>query len=169
MASFIGHGLVAFTISKMAKAKVSKRLLTFAIISSIIPDLDVIGYYIGIPHESMLGHRGITHSILFALMWSFLLSKSIFKHSFSLAFPVLLTCTISHSIIDALTTGGRGIGFFIPITSERFFFPTRFIQVSPLQINDIFGPWGIAVLKSEMLYLGLPCFILFIFIHIIKK
>jgi len=169
MASFIGHGLVAFTISKMAKAKVSKRLLTFAIISSIIPDLDVIGYYIGIPYESMLGHRGITHSILFALMWSFLLSKSIFKHSFSLAFPVLLTCTISHSIIDALTTGGRGIGFFIPIISERFFFPTRFIQVSPLQINDIFGPWGIAVLKSEMLYLGLPCFILFIFIHIIKK
>jgi len=160
MASFIGHGVVAYTITKFAKDKVSQKLLLVAVFSSMIPDLDVIGFYIGIPYESMLGHRGFTHSILFALFWSFLLAKTIFRHSFSFAFPVLLTCTISHGIIDAFTTGGRGIGFFIPLSSERFFFPSRFIQVSPLHISDFLGEWGLAVIRSELLYIGLPCAIL---------
>jgi len=162
MASFIGHGVVAYTISKMAKEKTSKKLLFVAILSAMLPDIDVIGFYIGIPYESMFGHRGITHSILFAFLWSLLLSKTIFRHSFSLAFPVIITCTLSHGIIDALTTGGRGIGFFIPVSSERFFFPARFIQVSPLHISDFFGEWGIAVVRSELLYLGIPCAILLI-------
>lgn len=169
MASFIGHGLVAYTISKLAKGKVSKKLLTVAIVSSILPDADVIGFYIGIPYESMLGHRGFTHSILFALVWAYLLSKTIFKHSFSLAFPVLLTCTLSHGIIDALTTGGRGIGFFIPITGERFFFPSRFIQVSPLHLSDFLGEWGLAVIQSEALFLGLPCLILLVIRWMVLK
>lgn len=162
MASFIGHGVVAYTISRMAKDKVSKKLLFVAILSGMLPDLDVLGFYIGIPYESMLGHRGFSHSILFALLWSTLLSKTIFRHSFSLAFPVIITCTLSHGIIDALTTGGRGVGFLIPLSSERFFFPTRFIQVSPLHISDFFGEWGMAVVRSELLYLGLPCAILLI-------
>ena len=169
MASFVGHGVVAYTITKMAKAKVSKSLLITAIISSMLPDADVIGFYIGIPYESMIGHRGFTHSILFALVWSFALSKTIYRHSFSLAFPVLLTCTLSHGIIDAFTTGGRGVGFFIPFSGDRFFFPTRFIQVSPIHISDFFGEWGMAVIRSELLFIGLPCLILLIFIYLIKK
>ena len=169
MASSIGHGVVAYTISKMARDKASTKLVVVAIISSMLPDLDVLGFYTGVPYESMLGHRGFTHSILFAMLWAFLLSKTIFRYSFSLAFPVLLTCTLSHGIIDALTTGGRGVGFFIPITGERFFFPSRFIQVSPIHISDFFGEWGIAVIRSEALYLGLPCVILLVIRWMVSK
>lgn len=169
MASFIGHGVVAYTISKMARDKASSKLIAVAIISAMLPDLDVIGFYLGIPYESMMGHRGFTHSILFALAWALLLSKTIFRHSFSLAFPVLLTCTLSHGIIDALTTGGRGVGFFIPVTGERYFFPSRFIQVSPLHISDFFGEWGMAVIRSEALFLGLPCVILLVIRWVVSK
>lgn len=160
MATSFGHALVAYTTCKFAREKASKRLLFFAIISSIIPDLDVLGFYAGIEYESMLGHRGISHSILFALLWSVALSKWQFRHSFNLAFPVLFFSTLSHGIIDALTTGGRGIGFFIPFSGERYFFPSRFIQVSPLHIDDFFGEWGRAVLMSELIYIGLPCMFL---------
>ena len=130
MASFIGHGIVAYTITKLAKNKVSKKLLVVALISSILPDLDVLGFYTGVPYESMLGHREFTHSILFAIIWTYLKSKTICRYSFSLALSVLLTCRLSHEIIDALTTGGRSIEFFIPNTGEIFFFPSRFIKVS---------------------------------------
>lgn len=160
MATFIGHGILSYTICKIAKTKVSNKLMLVAIISSILPDLDVIGFYLGIPYDSMLGHRGFSHSILFALIWSYLLAKTTFRHSYTLAFPILLTCTMSHGIIDALTTGGRGIGFFIPFTGERYFFPTQMIQVSPLHIEDFWGTWGLSVVRSEAIFIGFPCLLL---------
>ncbi|MBT8218344.1 MAG: metal-dependent hydrolase [Bacteroidia bacterium] len=160
MATSFGHAVVAYTTCKFAKDKVTKKLLILSMISSALPDIDVLGFYAGIPYESMLGHRGFTHSILFAFLWSWSLSKWQFKHAINLAFPVLLFSTLSHGIIDALTTGGRGVGFFIPFSSERFFFPTRFIQVSPLHFEDFFGEWGKAVVFSEFLYIVLPCLIL---------
>ena len=35
---------------------------------TILPDLDVIGFYYGIPYGHVLGHRGLTHSLPFALV-----------------------------------------------------------------------------------------------------
>lgn len=160
MATSFGHAIVAYTTCKFAKDKVSKKLLITAIISSALPDLDVLGFYTGIPYESMFGHRGFTHSIFFAFIWSLVLARWLFRHSFTLAFPVLLFSTLSHGVIDALTTGGRGVGFFIPFSDERFFFPARFIQVSPLHLSDFFGEWGRAVLVSEFIYIAIPCLLL---------
>ena len=32
----------------------------------MLPDADVFGLLVGIPYDSMFGHRGLTHSLLFA-------------------------------------------------------------------------------------------------------
>ncbi|HEU4994167.1 MAG TPA: metal-dependent hydrolase [Gemmatimonadaceae bacterium] len=33
-----------------------------------LPDLDAIGFWMGIPYDHMLGHRGLTHSLTFAAL-----------------------------------------------------------------------------------------------------
>ena len=33
----------------------------------MLPDLDVIGFFFGVRYDDMLGHRGITHSLAFAM------------------------------------------------------------------------------------------------------
>ena len=43
---------------------------------------------------------------------------------------LLFVAMASHGVLDALTDGGRGVGFLIPFSSERFFFPWRPIPVS---------------------------------------
>ncbi|BAO74943.1 hypothetical protein WPG_0713 [Winogradskyella sp. PG-2] len=68
MASLFGHGLVAFTTSKLIDSKSSKLLLFLAICSSILPDLDVLTFNFGISYSHPFGHRGFTHSLLFALL-----------------------------------------------------------------------------------------------------
>jgi inner membrane protein len=60
-------------------------------------------------------------------------------------------------VLDALTNGGLGIAFLSPLDSARYFAPWTPIEVSPIGIENFFSRWGLAVLRSEALYVGLPC------------
>ncbi len=169
MASIFGHGIVAYTISKLIDKKELTILLFLAILSSILPDLDIIAFKFGIPYAHPLGHRGFTHSILFALVWAILLGL-LFGKTRKLIFTVVIfLSTVSHGLLDALTTGGKGIGFFIPFDNSRYFFPNRVIQVSPLGIDKFFSEWGIRVILSELKYIAVPCCIILITLFIVKK
>ena len=46
---------------------VPARLLLFGVFCAVLPDLDVIGFKLGIRYADLLGHRGFSHSLLFAL------------------------------------------------------------------------------------------------------
>jgi inner membrane protein len=169
MASIFGHGLVAYTTAKIIDYKVDKWLLFLAMGSAILPDLDVITFKFGIDYMHPLGHRGLTHSILFALLWSAILSFLFGKNRRSMYFIVLFLSTVSHGVLDAMTTGGRGVGFFIPFDNGRHFFPWRMIQVSPLGMQEFFSEWGIRVIFSELKYIAIPCLIILITLYFIKK
>jgi len=169
MASIFGHSVVAYTITKIIDSKTNKVLLFLAIVSAIIPDLDVITFKFGIDYMHPLGHRGFTHSVFFAIIWSVLLSLLFGRNRKYIYFFVLFISTLSHGVIDAMTTGGRGIGFFIPFENYRYFFPWRMIQVSPLGIQEFFSEWGVRVILSELKYIAIPCFIILITLHFIKK
>ena len=169
MASIFGHGLVAYTTAKIIDSKTNKSLLLLAIGSAILPDIDVITFKFGIDYMHPFGHRGFTHSILFAILWSTMLSLSFGKNRKLIYFLVLFLSTLSHGILDAMTTGGRGIGFFIPFENSRYFFPWRMIQVSPLGIQEFFSEWGIRVILSELKYIAIPCFILVVVIKFCKR
>ena len=169
MASLFGHGILAFTISKVIDKQDLKILMWLAIGSSIIPDADVIAFKFGIPYEHMLGHRGFTHSIVFALLWSMLLAFIFSKTRRLVFFTVLFFTTSSHGILDAMTSGGEGVGFFIPFNSERYFFPFRGIQVSPIGIEKFFSEWGIKVILSELKYIFMPCVLVLVAVFLIKK
>ena len=169
MASVFGHAIVGYTITKAASIKNYKWLLLLAILSSVLPDLDVLTFNFGIPYSHPFGHRGFTHSIVFAIIWAVLLMFLFGKQNRVLWFVVIFFSTVFHGILDAMTTGGKGIGFFIPFNNERFFFPFRPIQVSPLGIEKFFSEWGIQVILSEVKYILIPCIIVLLILKLIKK
>ena len=169
MASLFGHGILAFTISKVIDKQDLKILMVLAIVSSIIPDADVLAFSFGIPYEHMFGHRGFTHSIVFALLWSTLLTFIFSKTKRLVFFSVLFLATVSHGILDAMTSGGKGVGFLIPFSDERYFFHFSGIKVSPIGIEKFFSEWGKRVLISEFKYIVIPCFLVLFLVFLRNK
>ena len=169
MASIFGHGILAFTISKVIDKQDLKLLMLLAIVSSILPDADVLAFSFGIPYEHMLGHRGFTHSIVFAILWALLLTFVFSKSKRIIFFVVLFLSTVSHGILDAMTSGGEGVGFLIPFNSERYFFPFRGIKVSPIGIEKFLSEWGVQVVLSELKYIMIPCLLVLTALYLIRK
>ena len=161
MASIFGHSIVGFTLAKILDSRNAKLLLIAAIVSTILPDLDVIGFKFGVSYEHPMGHRGFSHSILFSILWAFILMFLFGKRNKLIWFLVIFLSALSHGILDAMTSGGRGVGFFIPFNNDRFFFPFREIKVSPIGIEKFFSEWGFQVILSELKYVFIPCFIIF--------
>ncbi len=62
----------------------------------------------------------------------------------------------SHGFLDTFTNGGLGVGFFIPFWNERFFFPWRPINVSPIGLRAFLRPSGAEALYSEIVWIWLP-------------
>lgn len=160
MASVFGHGIVGYTIQKLLDSKNLKWLLFFAILSTTLPDADVLAFKLGISYTHPLGHRGFTHSILFAVFWALLLMLMCGRRHKLIWFLVIFLSTLSHGILDAMTSGGKGVGFFIPFNNERFFFPFREIKVSPIGVERFFSEWGLQVIFSELKFIFIPCFLI---------
>ncbi len=162
MASIFGHTLVAIGIAKTFPSKLtSTKFWILGIICSILPDADVIGFLYDVPYGSFWGHRGFTHSFAFALALAFLITllfhRSELKSTRLLLFVAYyFLCTSSHALLDAMTTGGLGVAFFSPLDNSRYFFPWRPIKVSPLGASKFFSTWGLQVLKSELIWIGIP-------------
>ena len=176
MASVFSHALVAYTIKKVANVSLHPvKLSLLAIFCAVIPDADVIMFQFGYSYAHPLGHRGFTHSILFAFLLAFVIRcvfyrkvKFFSKLGITLCI-IFFLATISHGLLDALTNGGKGVGFFIPFDDTRYFFPWRPILVSPLGAARFFSEWGLRVLQSEALYIGIPCGIVLVLNVFLKK
>jgi inner membrane protein len=83
----------------------------------------------GIRYGDMLGHRGFSHSLLFALLLGmlavFLFFRDVPKFSkkwWALA-AYFFVVTTSHGLLDAMTTGGLGIGFLFLSMTRGIFSP----------------------------------------------
>ena len=160
MASAFSHIAIPIALNMALGRKIiSWRLLFLAMFLSVAPDLDSIAFKFGIPYESPWGHRGFTHSILFAILVATVLIRfaKFFRCNRTTVFFVSFISMLSHGILDACTNGGLGVAFFWPITSERYFFPWRAILVSPLSISRFFTERGLAVILSEIIYVWAPC------------
>ena len=175
MASAFGHALAAFTLGKtFSKKNINPKTIGLGIFCSIFPDADVIGFKFGIAYESFWGHRGFSHSLLFAGLLSVFLVLIFYrkwKKSWSkvLVFLYLFICTASHGLLDALTSGGRGVAFFSPWDNTRYFLPYRPIQVSPLGVENFFSEWGWRVIQSELVWIGIPCLVIWLVVKAFKK
>lgn len=119
----------------------------------------MIGFKLGIAYADSMGHRGITHSLLFALILGvlgFLLAKRLNVRPWVAGLFVFISC-VSHGLLDTCTNGGLGVAFLWPFSHERYFLPWHFIRVAPLSLDKLFSSWGQHMLYSELHYVWLPC------------
>ncbi|MEM9024301.1 MAG: metal-dependent hydrolase [Bacteroidota bacterium] len=178
MASAFGHALAAFALGKAFTARQVWYFWVLGLVCAVLPDADVIAFKFGIPYESMWGHRGFTHSFAFAAMLAVVVVLLFFRHEkpFRMRWwglwAYFFLATSSHAILDAMTTGGLGVAFFSPWDNSRYFFPWRPIQVSPIGVGNFFSEWGLRVIKSEAIWIGIPCLafmVLGIAVRLVRK
>ena len=175
MASIFGHALTAIAIgNSFSKTFFNWKFWLLGMGCAMLPDADIIGFSFGIKYGSFWGDRGVSHSLLFALLIGVLIAYIFYKKQFATRKGLLLMlffflCTASHGIFDAMTTGGRGVAFFSPFNDTRFFFSWRPITVSPIGIERFFSERGLRVIKSEFVWIAMPSFIYMIAAFIIRK
>lgn len=159
MPTIFTHPVVPLAIgAALGRRIIPPRLLACGAIAAILPDLDVIAFRLGIPYAAEFGHRGFSHSLLFAFSVA-LLGACCFRWlraSFLRSFLFLLSAISSHGLLDTLTNGGLGIALLWPWSEHRHFAPLQPIEVAPLGVSRFFSERGVSVLKSEFLWVWLP-------------
>lgn len=176
MPTIITHAITAIPFSlAFSKKESSRRLIILSILFSVLPDLDGIGYFLGIPYDSLFGHRGFSHSFCFVailgLLFVYIYSSKINFKSKKFFFLFLYFFIIGsiHILLDAMTNGGLGVALLSPFSNDRFFFPWRPIQVSAISPFYFFQLKGAAVIRFELLYLLLPSILLSALIFFKKR
>lgn len=79
----------------------------------MLPDADVLAFKLGVAYGHVFGHRGFTHSLLFAFALPTLamLFHRQLRARAATVWSFLLVSLLSHSLLDSLTTGGKGVGW----------------------------------------------------------
>jgi inner membrane protein len=162
MASALSHAVAALSIGTcFYRPQIRERVWVAGILCSVIPDLDVIGFRFGIQYGDFWGHRGFTHSLVFAAVLASVVAGIVSRRGASgigrfPLFAYLFLATASHGLLDAMTNGGLGVAFFSPFDNNRYFLAWRPIRVSPIAVTRFFSPRGFAILQSELLWIWLP-------------
>lgn len=174
MASAFSHAIVALTMGKACQNHlINWRALLLGVACSILPDVDVIGFRYGIQYGDVWGHRGLTHSLLFAVLLSAVLAIAWYRKRPKVAMAgmcfYLFLCTASHGVLDAMTSGGLGVAFFSPFDTTRYFFSFRPIAVSPIGIGRFFSEDGLHILFGEAKWIWLPSCAVFLVLRTIQR
>ena len=163
MASAFTHAFAVLPLAALASGTLGRtRLLVLLVAVSILPDLDVLAFAVGIPYDHPLGHRGATHSIVFAMAVGACAVLALGRKPtrdragrLRLFAAVTLACA-SHGVLDAMTDAGLGVGFALPFSEQRFFFPWRPIATSPIDPTAFFSRRGLEILASEFAAVWIP-------------
>jgi len=168
MPTVITHAAIPLAIGLgVGQRVVSRRLLIAGVTASILPDLDTLSFHFGIPYGSPFGHRGFTHSLIFAgvIAIAASISHRILRTTSWWAFAFVFLSAASHGILDTFTTGGKGVALLWPFSNTRFFAPIRMIQVSPIGVHRFFSRNEAHVIASELLWVWLPMLLLFLLLR----
>ncbi|MBH1746292.1 metal-dependent hydrolase [Stenotrophomonas maltophilia] len=180
MPSIITHAAVPLALWCAAdRGRIPAWLLAAGVVAAMLPDADVLAFALHIPYADAFGHRGASHSLLFAgvlavlaAVWAFFGSGRPWSAvscpprlapttarptvaSTVQAAAFVFICAASHPLLDAMTSGGLGVALAWPWSEHRFFAPWRPIRVSPFA-PQFFSARGIATLLSELRWVWLP-------------
>ena len=163
MPTLLAHTFIAGAACKsFVKEKNPLRYWRIAVVCSVIPDADVLGFRFGISYGAFFGHRGFFHSIVFAWIIAFFAvlffvrNYRLFSGKWWRYVLFFFIIGASHGILDAFTDGGLGIALLSPFTSERFFFPWTPIPVSPIGLRQFIHYGGLQVIVWEILFIWFP-------------
>src|SRR5215472_16269585 len=129
VATLLTHAVVGATLAQVAPRELRRKPAFWlaAVVCATLPDIDVIGFQFGVRYGDLWGHRGMTHSLLFAAITAaaFAVPLQDKAHGRWQLAGLLFLITASHGVLDALTNGGLGVAFFSPFDRHRYFFPWR--------------------------------------------
>lgn len=120
------------------------------------------------------GHRGFTHSLVFAALLAAAAMCFGFWRGVSGLSPFALwgyffLASASHGVLDAFTDGGLGVAFFSPLDDQRYFFPWTPIRVSPIGLANFLSGRGLAVLQSEFVWVWIPAAVVAVLGWILRR
>lgn len=147
------------------------RLLLTGLVCSVLPDMDVVGFMMKVSYGDTMGHRGASHSLLFAgIMGTLCALAAPWLHCKRfIAFLTGFFAVASHIALDAATNGGLGVAIFWPWDNTRYFLPWQPIEVSPLSPRRFFSARGAEVMLSELTWVWLPCLAVALLIFSLRK
>lgn len=163
MPTILTHAVLPLAVAwGLGPMRISPKLAFAGAVAAMLPDADVIGFAMGVPYETAWGHRGATHSLALALIYGLVAAglAGRLQSTPRTTFLFVGGAMASHGLTDMLTDGGHGIAIFWPFSDQRFFWPFRPIEVSPIGLTRFLGPRGLDVLMSELVWLVLPTLIM---------
>jgi inner membrane protein len=175
MASAFSHAVAALAIGGcMYRPEIPKRTWVIGMACAVLPDIDVIGFQFGIRYGDFWGHRGFTHSLVFAVLLAGIAVlvgyvRAVPAVSRLYLWTYFFLATASHGVLDAMTDGGLGVAFFSPFSNRRYFLPWRPIRVSPIGAGRFFTSRGLAVMKSELLWIWLPSILILLIAWLLRR
>jgi len=137
----------------VAGKKLGKTALLWGAIANSLPDIDVVTSLWMNPADSLLAHRGFTHSILFQILMipllAYFLKRMYAKKDFSFnGWMVLIGVNLFlHIFLDALTA--YGTGWFEPFSHYRVSFNTIFILDPIFSAGFIIGAIILLIKKAS--------------------
>jgi inner membrane protein len=169
MPSPLSHGTVALALGSLIPTSLlPRKWWLIGAICTFLPDVDVAAFRMGISYQHILGHRGLTHSIFFAVVLALTVTgAALFTAKGRRLAPVLslylCACTLSHGMLDAFTNGGYGVAFWAPFSDQRFFFAWRPIDAAPLSVTRFLSSKALVVIGTELMWVVLPCLLIVLF------
>jgi inner membrane protein len=155
----LGHiavGMAAARWARQSRPRPSTGTLAAGMIGwsllSMLPDADIVGFSLGVAYGSPWGHRGASHSLVFAVGAG--VAVALVARAWrqpAMRMGVLATLVVaSHGVLDTLTDGGRGSALLWPFDETRYFAPVNPIPVSPIGIR-VLSPRGLYAAAVELL------------------
>jgi inner membrane protein len=160
-----GHVAVGLVSGRLHADRTGRRplwiLLSYVAVAQF-PDIDVAWVSLGVRDVGLAGHRGLTHTPLFALFVGLMagwLFRAPLRERLQRGWGVALVMA-SHGVLDALAQEGRGIYFLFPFSMERIKFAWQPIPDAPTGLA-FFSRTGMHHLAIElMLFLPFTLFAL---------
>lgn len=173
MPTIITHAAVPLCLGVgLGMRTIPPRLLLTGVVLAMLPDADVLAFKFGVAYGNAFGHRGFTHSLFFAFITPVLcalIGLQWFKAPQLRCWAFLTVSLLSHSLLDSVTTGGKGVGWLWPWSDERFFAPWQVIKVAPFALSRYNTPYGHQVILSELLWVWLPGSIFMLVLIALRK
>ena len=158
MPTIFTHALIPIAAGvALGRTRIAPHLVLAGMAAAMLPDADVAMFKLGIDYAHAFGHRGASHSLVFALACGLraACSARILKAPPFTALLFVALSVASHPLLDMLTDGGLGVALFWPWSDTRHFAPWRVIDVSPFA-NRFFSARGVEVLLSELRWVWMP-------------
>ena len=122
----------------------------------LAPDADVVGFRLGVAYADEWGHRGASHSMVFAVALGLALAWPTAKVLGRRLLPTavaVIAALLSHGLLDALTDGGLGAALWWPFSDARCFAPWQPLPVSPIG-RAFVSMRGLRCIVAEVAMLG---------------